>query len=317
LVSSLSPSARAWLEAPLRWPRFVVVPALLGLAVAIAAGFVLPKRYRASARIGVASGGSPGPFASPAGTVGPEQRVQAITAAILTRSRLERVVEEAGLYPALPRVSARVDRLRGATDVRALGPDSLEVECEHAEPASAALVANRLAALFVEEVERRREQTRAQAADLEMRLAEAQTLVREKKARLDAGAAPYRGGGPARAAKELAALEHGYAEALEKQIALADRWTAARVAQQLEPTWTSERFRVVEPARAPARLVSPSLPAFALAGLVAGLILGLLAALAREHSDRSIKGPEDLGELLRSPLLATIPHVGPARRSRR
>ena len=314
---TLRPSARVWLEAPLRWPRFVVVPALVGLAAASAAGFVLPKQYRASARIGVESGGAPGSFSPPTANVGPEQRLQAITAAIPSRSRLQQVVEEAGLYPALPGVSARVDRLRGATEVRALGPDSLEVECEHAEPATAALVANRLAALFIEEVERRRDQARSQAVDLEIRLAEAQALVREKKARLDAGAVRYRGGRPARAAKKLAALEHVYAEALEKQIALADRWTAARVAQQLEPAWTSERFRVVAPARAPARPFSPSLPAFALAGLVAGLILGLFAALAREHSDRSIKGPEDLEELLRSPLLATIPYAGPARRSRR
>jgi capsular polysaccharide biosynthesis protein len=48
---------------------------------------------------------------------------------------------------------------------------------------------------------------------------------------------------------------------------------------------------------------------FGLAGALLGLVLGLSAAVVAEQRDRSVKGPEDLDDILPVPLLTTVPEV--------
>ncbi len=54
---------------------------------------------------------------------------------------------------------------------------------------------------------------------------------------------------------------------------------------------------------------SPDYLFFGLAGTLLGLTLGLVATLVAELRDRTVKGPEDLGDILPVPLLATLPEV--------
>jgi capsular polysaccharide biosynthesis protein len=46
-----------------------------------------------------------------------------------------------------------------------------------------------------------------------------------------------------------------------------------------------------------------------LLGLLGGLAIGMLAAVVAEQRDRSVRGPEDLADVLPVPLLATLPLV--------
>jgi uncharacterized protein involved in exopolysaccharide biosynthesis len=69
------------------------------------------------------------------------------------------------------------------------------------------------------------------------------------------------------------------------------------------------RFELLAPATMPAAPESPDPVWYGLAGLLLGLLLGLLVAVVAEHRDRSVKGPEDLDEILPVPLLATLPEV--------
>jgi len=98
----------------------------------------------------------------------------------------------------------------------------------------------------------------------------------------------------------------------EAYLALLEEWTQARAVQSLDGSAPGDRFRILEAARVPETHFFPRLPVFVLAGLVAGLGLGLAVALTREFLDHSVKGPEDLEEILPQPLLATIPHRGRA-----
>jgi len=69
------------------------------------------------------------------------------------------------------------------------------------------------------------------------------------------------------------------------------------------------RFELLTPASVPAAPESPDPVLFGLAGALLGLLLGLFAAVVAEHRDRSVKGPEDLDDILPVPLLATLPEV--------
>jgi capsular polysaccharide biosynthesis protein len=69
------------------------------------------------------------------------------------------------------------------------------------------------------------------------------------------------------------------------------------------------RFESLGEARVPERPYFPNRLLFGLAGLVLGVAAGLGAALVAERRDPSVKGPEDLEELLPERLLAVIPLV--------
>jgi hypothetical protein len=69
------------------------------------------------------------------------------------------------------------------------------------------------------------------------------------------------------------------------------------------------RFRLLGAAAIPPAPESPSPVAFGVIGALVGLALGIVAALVAEHRDRSVKGPEDLEEILKVPLLATLPEL--------
>ena len=69
------------------------------------------------------------------------------------------------------------------------------------------------------------------------------------------------------------------------------------------------RFKLLGAAAIPPAPESASPVAFGLVGALTGLALGLVAALVAEYRDSSVKGPEDLAEILPVPLLATLPEV--------
>jgi uncharacterized protein involved in exopolysaccharide biosynthesis len=93
---------------------------------------------------------------------------------------------------------------------------------------------------------------------------------------------------------------------------------ARRVAQAAaDPTrGPSMRFELLVPAALPAGPESPNPFLFGLAGALLGLVLGLSAAVVAEQRDRSVKGPEDLDDILPVPLLTTVPEVREREKSR-
>ncbi|HEU5411243.1 MAG TPA: polysaccharide biosynthesis tyrosine autokinase [Candidatus Acidoferrales bacterium] len=69
----------------------------------------------------------------------------------------------------------------------------------------------------------------------------------------------------------------------------------------------ASNVRVVDAAVAPAKPVSPRVPLNLSIGLLAGVFMGVLFAFAQERIDNTVKGPEDVANLLELPILGLIP----------
>ncbi len=87
----------------------------------------------------------------------------------------------------------------------------------------------------------------------------------------------------------------------------------ARVAQGLEKEQMGERFTIIDPARLPEKPVKPNVPAILLIGLFFGVGAGVGTAAMKEFNDRSVRDPKVLTELMRIPVLVTVPLIVTAR----
>ena len=142
---------RRLLEAPRRRPLTLLVPwaAILGLSVL--ALFVLPKRYRSSTLILVESEKMPDSFVPKVATEDRGGRLEAIRPEILSRTRLERVLEETRPYPAIASKTQAVEALRSSISINISGNDGFTIDFVHRDPHVAQLVTGRIATLFIEE----------------------------------------------------------------------------------------------------------------------------------------------------------------------
>lgn len=197
--------------------------------------------------------------------------------------------------------------MSAAVTVRPGGADDFFVECVHANPSTAARVSNVLASLLVEEAERERANG-ADALALEAR------LVGARKAMEERADAVLRSRGAALDVTER--LVRDYDQARKAYLALEEEWRAAEAASRIGGSGRV-RFTVLQPATAPRTPFFPNPVLFALAGAALGLLSGLGAAVLVELRDPSVKGPEDLRELLPHALLAEIPLVRVRRSERR
>lgn len=83
----------------------------------------------------------------------------------------------------------------------------------------------------------------------------------------------------------------------------------ARVAQGLEKEQMGERFTIIDPARLPEKPIKPNVPAILLIGLFLGVGAGVGTAAMKEFNDRSVRDPKVLTELMRLPVLVTVPVI--------
>jgi polysaccharide chain length determinant protein (PEP-CTERM system associated) len=116
--------------------------------------------YRSSTLIFFSPQRIPASFVRPTVTTDLRDRIGSINQQILSRTSLEKIVNEFNLYPAADRgttLQDRVDRLRQKIklDVRR---DNLQISFETGNPELAMKVTNRLGSLFIEENLREREQ---------------------------------------------------------------------------------------------------------------------------------------------------------------
>jgi len=155
---------RHFLHAPLRRPLLVVGPAAAIFLLAVAALFVLPKKYMSSALVLVESEKVPESFIARVATRDPAQRLEAVRPEILSRTRLERVVEQTNPYPELGKTIA-VDKVRGCIVINLAGNDGFTISFTHRDPYKAQQVTDRLARLFIEETVKSREQQVEGAVD--------------------------------------------------------------------------------------------------------------------------------------------------------
>jgi len=157
-TAATAKSLRAYLEAPLRRPWLVLIPLGIALSLAAGASVFLAKMYRSATLILVESEKMPDSFVRSMATETTNKRLTTIRQEILSRTRLEKIIDELKPFPGRLSVTEGVEAMRGAIAITVKGTDAFSIEYVHREPQKAKDVTSRLATLFIEESMKMREQ---------------------------------------------------------------------------------------------------------------------------------------------------------------
>ena len=136
---------RAWLILP---------PAALGLAAGMFVFRHLPQQYRSETLIMVVPQRVPDDYVKSTVTSKIEDRLSSISDQIMSRSRLERIVNDFDLYRGERTngiMQDVVDRMRREINVKLEGKESFRVTYVSGDPKTAQKVTERLASLYIEE----------------------------------------------------------------------------------------------------------------------------------------------------------------------
>jgi polysaccharide chain length determinant protein (PEP-CTERM system associated) len=178
--------------------RWVMAAGLvLSVAGSMVLAEVLPNRYRAETLILVVPQRIPESYVRSTVSGGIENRLPAISQHILSRSRLERIVGDFGLYTEerarLP-METVIQRMRKDIDVTLVKGDAFRISYLSSDPQTVKKVTERLASLFIEENLRDREVLADITSQfLEKQLEEARRRLVEHENKLAAFRRQYEG----------------------------------------------------------------------------------------------------------------------------
>jgi polysaccharide chain length determinant protein (PEP-CTERM system associated) len=178
------------------WGRLTLLGCLGGSAAFIAA---LPDVYRSSATILIERQQIPDELVRSTVTSGLEVRLQMISQEILSRSRLEALINQYALYPELRGQRSQehlIDRMRRDVQVEMRGGEqkrgdrstvAFSVSYRSLDPSKAAAVANAIASLYIEENLKVRERQAVGTADfLRTQLEQLKATLAEQETRVSA-----------------------------------------------------------------------------------------------------------------------------------
>jgi polysaccharide chain length determinant protein (PEP-CTERM system associated) len=176
------------------WRRkwWAILPAIVITAAVYSWVRTLPNLYRSDTLILVVPQRVPESYVRSTVTTRIEDRLQAITQQILSRTRLERIIQDFNLYGEARKTAIMedvVDRMRANIQVQVVKGDAFRVSFTSDEARTAMRVTERVASLFIEENLRDREVLaegtnqflEAQLEDARRRLIETERKVEEYK----------------------------------------------------------------------------------------------------------------------------------------
>lgn len=227
------------------WRRkwWFILPSILGTLMAILLSYSLPPLYRSSTLILVEPQKVPQSYVSPTVTSSVEDRLNTISQQILSRTNLEKIIEEFGLYSreaatssgALEDVKAKikqllvsvnlyhqpepagwepegyVERMREAIDIKVMGgrrKNAFTVAFTGRDPKTVMQVTNALASLFIEEnLKVRERQAEGTSEFLANELTVAEQELKALEGRLKAFKEKHRGALPEQLNANLRTLD--------------------------------------------------------------------------------------------------------------
>ena len=168
-----------------RRKSLIVSVFLVVSALAMYLSTIIPEVYRSTTLISVSPQRIPTSYVSTTITTSLGERMQAIAQEILSRTRLEKIIQEFELYPGTTTVEDRVERLRKMIKIEFRQANLFALSFESESPQKAKEVATRLASLFIEQNLQVREQQamgtksfiNAEAERLRNELEEQETVV--------------------------------------------------------------------------------------------------------------------------------------------
>ena len=180
------------------WRRkwWAILPAIVITAGVFGWVRTLPNLYTSDTLILVVPQQVPEAYVRSTVTTRIEDRLQTITQQILSRTRLERIIQDFNLYPEVRKTAIMedvVERMRGSIGVQVVKGDAFRVSFTSDDARTAMRVTERLASLFIEENLRDREVLaegtnqflEAQLEDARRRLVETEHKVEEYKKQYD------------------------------------------------------------------------------------------------------------------------------------
>jgi polysaccharide chain length determinant protein (PEP-CTERM system associated) len=155
-----------YIQIGLRRKWYIIVPVVISILVSFGVYKYLPKVYRATTLILVQSQKIPESYVRPTVTESVNERLSTISQEILSRTRLEKVIEEFNLFSEIRTkvpMEEIVGMMRGMVGVkvewsRDRAQNTFTISYEGKEPRAVMMVTNRLASMFIEENLRVREQ---------------------------------------------------------------------------------------------------------------------------------------------------------------
>jgi polysaccharide chain length determinant protein (PEP-CTERM system associated) len=226
-----------------RW--IILVPLALGALLVPTLAKVAPKRYRSDALILVVPQQVPDDYVKPTISESVAQRLPAITAQILSRSRLEVIVQDLNLYPQQRKTWVMedvVDRMRAdvtTTPATGRSVNSFRISYLSDNPETARQVTERLARLYIDQNSTdRTNQANSTSEFLDAQLAEAKQRLIEQEKRLEEYRKAYSGQLPSQlqgnlqavqsASLQLQALNEANNRAMERRLFLEHQIADAR-----------------------------------------------------------------------------------------
>ncbi len=155
------------------WRKWLfIVPFILIIGVTTVLAFTLPPIYKSTTLILVEGQKVPPAYVKPTVTTSVQERLKTITQQIMSRTRLERIIKEFGLYSdrsgkyaiyikklgldrwirqSPPTMDDLVERMRKNISVKVMGKDAFTVSFTGKDPETVMKVTSTLASLFIEE----------------------------------------------------------------------------------------------------------------------------------------------------------------------
>jgi protein tyrosine kinase modulator len=150
-----------YLAIGLRRKWYIIIPLIIGVLVSFGVYKYLPKVYKATTLILVQSQRVPESYVRPTITDSVASRLNTISQEILSRTRLEKVIQEFNLYSEIRNnvpLEGIVEMMRKAIEVKVqTNPqnertqNSFSISFEDKDPKTVMMVTNKLASLFIEE----------------------------------------------------------------------------------------------------------------------------------------------------------------------
>ena len=176
-----------YLEIPFRYPPYFWVPFAAVMTVAILLALGAPRKYRSATLILVESKNVPEYFVTPVTPEGIAQRLNTIRQVVMSRTRLEQVLQKLDPYPEMAGQPSHVivEAMRGAIEIRVQGTDSFVIEYVNRDPEKAMRVTNMLASQFTEDAARLRDSLTKKAFDfIQQSLEDARKTLEEREGAL-------------------------------------------------------------------------------------------------------------------------------------
>jgi len=241
-----------YLQIALRRKWYFIVPFVLISIAAIAYALYAPNIYRASTLILVEPQKVPSSYVKATVTEDIESQLRTITEQIMSRSYLEKIINEFDLYPEMRKklpLQSVIERMRRCIDVRVRKGRVFTVSFEDQNPVIAMKVANRLASLFIEgNLKVREERAEGTLVFLEKELERVRKLLKQQEKKVSEFRAEHLGVLPEQLEANLRTLDRLQLQLQSNGEALkAAEETRRMLQQQLSQMQTMPMITVDEP----------------------------------------------------------------------